>query len=103
MVPFDAWTKSKNKIKVYDPTFADSADSFDFLFVQRGTCLTATIPVDSVTECEGRISFNFTLDCELSQGTHEVTLINTTKTTIVFSDCVCNVYDTPSECVKNEL
>lgn len=103
MIPFDVWTKSNNKIKMYDPTFVDDSDSFSLLFVQRGICKEVTIPVDDVTQCEGRISFNFTIDCQLEQGTHDVTLTNTTKAETVFSDCVANVYDVPQECVKNQL
>lgn len=103
MIPFNAWTKSKNEISIFDPDFVDESDDFQILFVQRGICLKVTIDVESVEKCEGRIAFNFVLDCELQEGKHDATLTNVTKSTVVFSDYPTKVFDVPSECVKNSL
>lgn len=103
MTPFNVRTKSNNSIIIFDPNFANKDDDFQILFVSRTGCFQKIIDIESVTECEGRISFNFSLVCELQSGIHDATLNNISKSTVVFSDCIVNVFDTPQECVNNPL
>ena len=102
-IPFNIWTKSPNCISFYDDTFTDQLDSFQLTFVRRQSCETVVIDIDEVKICEGQVRFSFSIDCELSGGRHDLTLINTTKDEIVFSDYPANVYDVPSDCVLNPL
>lgn len=103
MIAFNVWTRSPNTITLYLPDFEEELDSFELLFVLRLRCLEVTLPVESVKKCEGRVVFSFSVDCELQSGTHEVTLVNKTKSKNIFSEYPANVYDIPEECAPNDL
>lgn len=102
-IPFNIWTNSPNCISFYDDAFTDQLDSFQLTFVRRQTCETVVIDIDEVKNCNNQIRFSFSIACQLLNGRHDLTLTNTTKDEIVFSDRPANVYDIPSDCVKNPL
>jgi hypothetical protein len=103
MIPFNVWTKSPNTITIFPDNFAEELDSFELLFVSRIDCKEVVLPVTKVVDCAGRITFSFSVDCELEGGVWDITLTNTTKAQTVFEACPSTVFDIPNECVKNPL
>ena len=100
-VPFNVWLKNSNSITIFDASFAATEDQFQLVFVSRETCVERTVEVSSIKLCQGRVSFVFSLECELSAGIHDATLTNTTTEEVVFSDYPVAVFDAPKECVQN--